>query len=66
MFIKIERIRTEYDNSYAFFRNSGYEEGLYQNCRCHAISYIIILVEKSAGIIIVRLNYNDVRMFSID
>ena len=32
------------------------------------LCYIIILVEKSAGIIIVyvKLNYNDVRMFSIE
>ena len=28
--------------------------------------YNIILVEKSAGIVIVKLNYNDIRMFSIE
>ena len=34
----------------------------------HIIMYIIILVEKSAGIIIVNveLKYNDVRVFSIE
>ena len=41
------------DNSNAFFRNSE-NEHLYQNFRCQGISYVIILVEKPAGIIIVK------------
>ena len=48
-------IHTEYDNSNAFFRNLENEEELYQNFTCQEISYVIILNENSAGIIIVNV-----------